>query len=147
MIKKFVEEWNLNKSELEEYISTHKLNEYADTYKDLVKTLFTYVINLEETNDYNRYDTNDIKVIDDGDYQGTQIFILHKDTYQPGVDEYVYTSNYYGSCSGCDTLLRITNYDLDEIPSKEQVKDLMTIFLHLLQNCVEMKEGEIKQGW
>lgn len=34
--------------------------------------------------------------------------------------------------------------ELDELPSKGQVKDLMTIFLHLLQNCVKMKEGEMK---
>ena len=140
MISDFVYDWNLSKEDLEEYISTHKLKEYADSYKDLVKTLFKYVINLEETNDYDRYDIDDIKVIDDGDYQGTQIFILHRDTYTPSIRHYVYTSNYYGSCSGCDTLLSITGYHLDELPSKEQVKKLMTLFLHLLQNCQKMKE-------
>ena len=139
MIKDFNYDWELNKDDLKEYIRHHKLEEYADDYKSLVRTLFEYVINAEKTNDYERYDIDDIKVIDDGDYQGTQIFILHKDDYQPSVDEYVYTSNYYGSCSGCDTLLNITNYELDELPSKEQVEELMTLFLHLLQNCEEMK--------
>ena len=140
MIKDFNYDWELNKDDLKEYIRLHKLEEYADDYKSLVRTLFRYVINAERTNDYERYDINDIKVIDDGEYQGTQIFILHKDTYQPTIDEYVYTSNGYGSCSGCDTLLNITKYELDELPSKEQVEELMTLFLHLLQNCEEMKE-------
>lgn len=140
MIKDFNFDWQFGKNELEEYIKHHKLEEYAEDYKSLVRTLFKYVINAERTNDYERYDINDIKVIDDGEYQGTQIFILHKDTYQPTIDEYVYTSNGYGSCSGCDTLLSITNYELDELPSKEQVEELMTLFLHLLQNCEKMKE-------
>lgn len=140
MIKDFNYDWELNKDDLKEYIKHHKLEEYADDYKSLVKTLFKYVINAERTNDYERYDINDMKVIDDGEYQGTQIFILHKDTYQPTIDDYVYTSNGYGSCSGCDTLLDITNYELDELPDDNQVADLMTLFLHLLQNCEEMKE-------
>lgn len=140
MIKDFNYDWELNKDDLKEYIKHHKLEEYADDYKSLVKTLFKYVINAERTNDYERYDISDMKVIDDGEYQGTQIFILHKDTYQPTIDDYVYTSNGYGSCSGCDTLLNITNYELDELPDDNQVADLMTLFLHLLQNCEEMKE-------
>lgn len=140
MIQDFNYDWELGKDELKEYIKHHKLEEYADDYKSLVKTLFKYVINAERTNDYERYDINDMKVIDDGEYQGTQIFILHKDTYQPTIDDYVYTSNGYGSCSGCDTLLNITNYELDELPDDNQVADLMTLFLHLLQNCEKMKE-------
>jgi hypothetical protein len=50
-------------------------------------------------------------VIDDGDYQGTQIFIIPTDTYQPSVKDYVMTDTYYGSCSGCDTLQAISGYD------------------------------------
>lgn len=139
MIKDFNYDWELSKDELKEYIKHHKLNEYADNYESLVKTLFKYVINAENTNDYERYDIDDMKVIDDGSYQGTQIFILHKDTYQPSITDYVYTSNYYGSCSGCDTLLWITGYCLDDLPNNDQVNDLMSLFLHLLQNCEKMK--------
>ena len=29
------------------------------------------------------------------------------DTYQPASSDYIMTYNYYGSCSGCDTLLRV----------------------------------------
>ena len=80
-----------------------------------------------------------ITVIDDGNYQGTQIFIIPTNTYQPSVEDYVYTNTYYGSCSGCDTLQGISSYDGDE-PSEEQIKDYMELALHLLQKCKMLKE-------
>lgn len=79
--------------------------------------------------------------IDDGDYQGTEIFILHKNVYQPYIEDYVYTSTYYGSCSGCDTLMGISEYD-DGLPSESQVKDYMDLCLHLLQKCHYMIDEE-----
>ena len=55
----------------------------------------------------------------------TQIFLLHIATYQPSVSDYVYTNTYYGSCSGCDTLLAISHYN-DGYPNDKQVEDYMT---------------------
>jgi hypothetical protein len=81
----------------------------------------------------NGFDVKNMTVIDDGDYQGTQIFIIPLNTYQPSVEEYVYTNTYYGSCSGCDTLLSICSYN--EKPSENQIQDYMTLALHLLQRC------------
>lgn len=89
----------------------------------------------------NGFNIERLTVIDDGDYQGTQIFIMPLDTYQPSVENYVYTNNYYGSCSGCDTLMAIQSWDTEKLPSKEQVKDYITLALHLLQKC-KMFEGE-----
>lgn len=141
MIKDFVKAWDLNKNKLEEYIKTHKQEEY-DSYEALVKLLFDIVINPTIAVGFSmRFDTEHILTIDDGDYQGTQIFILHKDTYQPGVEEYVYTSVYYGSCSGCDTLLSINSY-CEEFPDETQVKDYMQLLLHLLQKCHMMSEDD-----
>lgn len=97
-----------------------------------MKILFNLVIN-PECDD--RYDTEEMTVIDDGDYQGTLIFVLHRDCYQPGVGDYVFTSTYYGSCSGCDTLQAIHSYDYDKLPDEEQVNDYMELCLHLLQHC------------
>lgn len=74
-------------------------------------------------------------VIDDGDYQGTQIFVIPLDTYQPNVTDYIVTNTYYGSCSGCDTLKSINSYDYDELPNEEQIEDYMQLALHLLQKC------------
>lgn len=73
-------------------------------------------------------------VIDNGDYQGTQIFLIPLKTYQPSVEDYVYTNTYYGSCSGCDTLEAINEYD-DDLPREDQVSDYMILALHLLQRC------------
>lgn len=106
MIKEFCLAWEKNKDKLEEYFRKTRQEEYGN-YEDLVKLLFDIVINPSIECDHYRLDTENILVIDDGDYQGTQVFILHRDQYQPSVEDYVYTNTYYGSCSGCDTLLSI----------------------------------------
>lgn len=137
MIKEFVEKWNKYKNDLEEFFRNTEQEEYS-SYEEIVKILFDEVINKGEEEPF---DTKNICVIDDGNYQGTQIFILHKDTYQPGIEDYVYTNTYYGSCSGCDTLLGISSYD-GGLPDKQQIKEYMTLALHLLQKCEYMYGGE-----
>ena len=139
MIKEFVEKWDKYKNELEEYFRNNPQKEYA-TYKDIVRLLFDIIINKDEGFEWEKFDTGDIVVIDDGDYQGTQIFILHKDEYQPSVEEYVYTNTYYGSCSGCDTLLAIQDWDLEKLPNENKIKEYMTLALHLLQRCHYMED-------
>lgn len=137
MVKEFVEAWDANKDKLEKYFKTHEMYEYND-YVYLVKLLFDIVINPTfNARKGSLFDTKleDIEVLDDGDYQGTEIYILHKNMYQPSVDDYVYTSICYGSCSGCDTLMNIHQYDYNKLPDEEQVKDYMSLCLHLLQRC------------
>ena len=121
--EEIINNWDLYKNELENYFKTTRQEKY-DSYEDLVKLVVEYFLP-----DYN---FEKITVIDDGDYSGTQIFIIPKDTYQPCIDEYLYTTNYYGSCSGCDTLLGISKYE-EGLPNEEQVKDYMMLCLHLLQ--------------
>lgn len=133
MIKEFTTYWEKNKGDLEKFLKTTKQEKYT-SYESLVKALFEKVIN---PNVNNKFDTKNILIIDDGDYQGTQIFLLHINTYQPSVSDYVYTNTYYGSCSGCDTLLAICDYDYG-YPNDNQVKDYMTLCLHLLQKCCFM---------
>lgn len=136
MITEFIEKWDKYKNELEEYFKTNKQLEYS-SYELIVKALFDIIINKDEED---KFDTENIAVIDDGDYQGTRIFILHKDWYQPSIEDYVYTNTYYGSCSGCDTLLAFQSWDLEELPNEEQIKEYMTLALHLLQKCKYMEE-------
>lgn len=138
MIKEFVERWDKYKGDLENYFKNTNQEEYSN-YEDIVKALFKYVINREETK-WHEFNLKSMKVIDDGDYQGTRIFIIPLDTYQPSVEEYVITNTYYGSCSGCDTLLAISSYD-DGIPNEGQVKDYIELALHLLQKCRWLEEG------
>lgn len=142
MIKEFVEKWDKYKSDLEDYFKNTTQDKYA-SYEEIVRLLFEKVINrdMEWQDDF---DIKNILKIDDGDYQGTQIFILHRNSYQPSIGEYVYTNTYYGSCSGCDTLQAIWdwNYDAlpDEKPDENQVKDYMQLALHLLQKLKFMGE-------
>lgn len=132
MIKEFCLAWEKNKDKLKKYLRTTPQGNYS-SYEALVKLIFKIVINPDERI-YDQYDTKNIVSIDDGDYQGTLIFILHRDTYQPDLSDYVFTSVDYGSCSGCDTLLSISGYE-DGLPSDEQVEDYMTLCLHLLEHC------------
>lgn len=138
MIADFVEKWDNHREDLEQYIRATPEREYAEDYISMVRVLFDKVINRESHYGY-VYDTENIKVIDDGNYQGTLIFILHIDSYQPEVREYVYTSVDYGSCTVCDTLKGI--YGQGGLPTEDQVKDYMVLFLHLLQRCHRFKEG------
>jgi hypothetical protein len=140
MIKEFCLAWEKNKDKLEEFFRKARQEEYGN-YEDLVKLLFDIVINPSIECDHYRFDTENILVIDDGDYQGTQVFILHRDQYQPSVEDYVYTNTYYGSCSGCDTLLSINEYE-DGLPSESQINDYMDLCLHLLQRCHYMIDEE-----
>lgn len=146
MIKEFVYAWKENMNKLEEYYKNTKQNEY-DSYEEIVKKLFEIVINpyLENNAGYpleKGFDLENMLVIDDGDYQGTQIFILPLDVYQPNEKEYVVTNTYYGSCSGCDTLMAIQEYDSDKLPDKEQIKAYMVLSLHILQKCKMLYEEE-----
>lgn len=133
MVKEFCLAWEKNKVKLEEYFRTTKQDEYGN-YEDLVKLLFDIVINPSIEDSYYWFDTGDILVIDDGDYQGTKVFILHRNVYQPFIEDYVYTNTYYGSCSVCDALQAIHLYE-NGLPSEQQVKDYMHLCLHLLQRC------------
>lgn len=140
MIKEFVEKWDKYKNDLENYFRNTKQLEY-DEYEKIVKILFEKVVNRDLECDRDKFNTEDLVKIDDGEWQGTQIFILHKDSYQPNVEEYVYTSTYYGSCSSCDTLQEISSYD-GGLPDEDQIKDYMTLALHLLQKCHYMQGEE-----
>lgn len=131
MITEIIQKWEENKLKLEEYFKTTKQEEYQ-SYEDIVRKIFEICINVSDA-EYDNFDLEKLYVIDDGDYQGTQIFILPKDVYQPTAEEYLVTDTYYGSCSGCDTLQAICDYNEEAIPTAEQLKDYMTLALHLVQ--------------
>ena len=129
MISSIIEQWENNKSKLENYFRTTDQYEYCG-YKQIVEKLFELCIT--NADEHYGFNIERMTVIDDGDYQGTKLFIIPKDTYQPSVDDYITTHTYYGSCSGCDTLQSICGYDYG-LPTEEQVKLYMTLALHLVQ--------------
>ena len=143
MIKEFVNQWDKNKKELEEYFRTHKQEEY-NKYSKIVKLLIQYVLNkgLNDDCDEIKINPDTLTEIDFGDYQGTLIYVFAEDTYQPSTNETFYTSVGYGSCSGCDTLQSIQEYGLEELPNEEQVEDYMKLSLDILQKINRFKDYE-----
>lgn len=137
MIQEMVKQWEENKHKLEEYFKTTRQEEYSSSYEEIVRKVFELC--LPKADDYYGFNLSKMTIVDDGDYQGTQIFIIPKDKYQPSVSDYITTNTDYGSCSGCDTLQGICRYR-DELPTEQQVKEYMTLALHLVQKLKWMIE-------
>lgn len=135
MIQEIIKQWDENKGKLENYFKSTKQNEYSQSYLDIIKKIFELVLTEKQ------YQLDRITVVDDGDYQGTQIFLIPENTYQPSANEYIITHTYYGSCSGCDTLQGIGGYS-DEIPSENEVAEYMTLALHLVQKMSKLTDED-----
>ena len=112
MLKYCKDKWSKNEELLRQALSFEKLDDLY--YKDLVKLAIKWILNGGD-NDYGNWDYNNITCIDDGDYQGTLLYLIPKKTYQPAEYDYLMTYVGYGSCSGCDTLqsLQMGNVDVD----------------------------------
>lgn len=95
------------------------------TYAEIVKVVIKAV--------YDGYGTPNpecIHEIDDGEYQGTLLFVIPADGYQPY--DYWCVKVGYGSCSGCDTLMAILEGDYGDTID-EKVDSLFTLALHIVQ--------------
>ena len=142
MIKYCIEKWDKNKDLLRSALNNnellnHVLNKNDDDpleyleYKDLVKLTVMFILN-----DENEWGEHKIKEIDDGDYQGTLLYLIPKDTYQPNSSEYLMTFVEYGSCSACDTLQTIQCY-LDIRSRNKSIDDLMNLCKDLICNMIK----------
>ena len=142
MIKYCYDKWNRNKEKLRNWLkNTEGLN--SCVYEDLMKAVATYILNDENDNDW---DAKNITVIDDGDYQGTIVFLIPRYTYQPCEYDYLMSFANYGSCSVCDTLLSIQDwrYGYDQrYLSEEQIDDFMNLCKDLVCNIVK----PYNNGW
>ena len=133
MIQKFVDKFVSGKETLEAQFKSKR----PDSYIDIVRAVAS-VIGGEDSDDYgNSPDPERIHQIDDGDYQGTLVFVIGATGYQPSTYWYVRVS--YGSCSGCDTLQAIQQWG-DEVHD-EEVKDYMTLALHIVQQMKQMDDN------
>jgi hypothetical protein len=139
MIKQFVEIYMNNKIVLEEQFKQKHPDDYTEIVEMVFKLIYDNYEKHEWRSDWESFkpDYTRIHVIDDGDYQGTLLYLVPFDMYQP--DCYYYVLVEYGSCSGCDTLEAIRTYD-DQLPDEEQVKDYMTLALHIIQGIKIMGE-------
>lgn len=129
MIKDIVERFMQAKPKLEKRLK----EAHPGTYETLVQMVVEAInpCRLPELPDHDR-----IVEIDHGDYQGTVVFVIGEAGYQP--DTYWYVQIAYGSCSACDTLQGIQGYD-DTPPTNEQVRQYMTLALHIVQRMKVME--------
>lgn len=142
MIKEMVEKWYKNKGKLEQWLKTT----HPKTYKVIVEKLFELVIN-DYDYDWENFNVSKITVINDSCHDGTQIFVIPRNKCTPEIYDYLITNTYYGSCTSSDTLKGIRDDDNDyddeecteeddrmyDTPTEGQVKDYMTLALHLVQ--------------
>lgn len=130
MIQRFVDKFMTQKESIAEGFRLSFPDDYMEIVKAVVRTL-----------DDDELDPERIHLIDDGDYQGTLVFVIGTRGYQPSDYHYVKVS--YGSCSGCDTLEAIKMEcpwaDDGRAASDGQIYDLMTLALHVVQNLRRME--------
>lgn len=133
MIPEFVQAWDANKDKLKAAFIGGE--EEFGSYQALVKALLVYVVNpyLKEIGK-DTYNTERIHEIDDGEYQGSLLYVIPKNHYQPLFSDYLLTYAEYGSCPLCDLLEGICeSYDKEH--PEETADSLMSLCLHLLQRC------------
>lgn len=129
MISSFVETFMTHKEEFKNLFQ----EKHPENYKQIVQGVVAILNKYHE--EYEKPDQTNIHEIDDGDYQGTLVYLIPSEGYQP--DTYWVTKVSYGSCSGCDTLEAIRDYE-DDKPSDGQVEDYLTLCLHLIQQMKEV---------
>lgn len=141
MIKFCKDQWDANRERLEEALRNDTQLNKCD-YKYLLSLVVTHILNPGLTNFGKGWSAENITVIDDGDYQGTLMFLIPKDCYQPSENEYLLTFVGYGSCNVCDTLMGIQGWD-DAKPTEQQLKDYMDLCKDLVMNIVK----PYNNGW
>lgn len=137
MIQKYVDAFRENKKQFEKWVESI---EEEITYIDILKQVINLCLNPKYVDTLYELDENKVTEIDNGDYQGTLIYLIPRNCYQPMVSDYVYTSVFYGSCSGCDTLLAAQDWSYCNI--KYDVDMVTTIALHLVENMKWLEDWE-----
>ena len=141
MIKFCKNQWNANRERLEEALREDTQLIKCD-YKYLLSLVVTYILNPGLVDFEQGWSAENITVVDDGNYQGTLMFLIPKDCYQPEESEYLLTFVNYGSCSVCDTLMGIQGFD-DSKPTEQQLIDYMVLCKDLVMNMVK----PYNDGW
>lgn len=131
MIQQYVDAIVLQKQEIKEELEKKERHYNIFDYEFIFRMMLEY-INKTAENDWEEFSVKDRTKINDGDYQGTLLFFCHRCMYQPSIYEYYWTHIDYGSCTGCDTMLRAEDayrYDPDA-----GIEQLYLIMLHMAEN-------------
>ena len=128
MIQEFVDKLMSNEAALRAGFA----EKVPGSYKDLVKRVVSVLH--DEVNEGDSPDPERIHEINDGDYQGTLIFVIGESGYQPST--YWAVRVYYGSCSGCDTLEAVrsdySNWETDKL-TDEGVRQMWQLAVNIVQ--------------
>lgn len=145
MLKILSQKWDKNKDLLKKAL--RKKNDFADNeevygyvnerYIWLVRLAFDIIYNTGEEDKV--LDINHITQIDNGDYQGTLLFLIPFYVYQPSEYDYLMTYVGYGSCSGCDVLYAISEMKSDE----EKIEQYMKLCKDIICNTIK----PYNSGW
>lgn len=132
MIDAFVKAWDARKHIVRSKFEAAHPNNYEDIVRAVIEIL---------ADDYGSPDPSRIHEINDGNWQGTLLYVIAAEGYQPSTYWAVKVS--YGSCSACDTLQSIKSdhpFDDDNmVPTASQVDRYMTLALHIIQGLKEIE--------
>ena len=144
MTKYCLAKWDANKDKLRKRFE-EGTGWNVCSYADILKAIVESVLNNEgEQAWYDQWDSSHITEIDDGDYQGTLLFLIPLNTYQPNESEYLITFIDYGSCSGCDTLQGIQEWGgYEDKLTERQIDDFMSLSKDILMNM----RKPFNDGW
>ena len=135
MLKCFGELWGKSQNKLYDYIleNIEKFKYDGEYYS--YDNIITFLLNFMYDNNscsYNKIKFYNITKIDNGDYQGTLIFLISLEDYSPCATNYLITYIDYGSCEGCDALLSAISYiDYDK---KYAAKSILMICKDLISH-------------
>ena len=141
MIEQFTKRWFSHNHIVREQFE----KELPHSYSQIVEAVVTM---LHDEDEYASIDPKRIHEINDGDYQGTLVYVIGASGYQPST--YWYVKVEYGSCSGCDTLENILSGDWGHETQEEAdawkknaINNLMTLALHIVQGLKQMGEESV----
>lgn len=129
------ERWDANKDKLRA-VFAERTDLNTCQYEDLVKLTFETIYNAAVTGLDYKLDLTNITVVDNGDYQGTLLFLIPFDTYQPSEHQYIMTYVGYGSCSICDALQASQGWGEGKL-TDQQVIGFMDICGDLISNTIK----------
>lgn len=132
MIREFVDRFMNSK----QIIKREFEKDHVRVYKDIVSIVIR-AISSDAKDSFP--DPERIHEIDDGDYQGTLVYVIGEKGYQPS--EYWYVKIGYGSCSGCDSLKDINEFSKGK-PTEEEVNKYMLLALHVVQGLKRMGDDD-----
>lgn len=137
MIEAFTKAWFANQDAMREKFTAQHPEDYKEVVRAVVEMLSTSI------DGYDKPHPRRIHEINDGDYQGTLVYVIGSWHYNTSL--YWYVKVDYGSCTHCDTLLSI-RADSDDPPNAQQVRDYMTLALHIVQGLREMEANQLSES-